>query len=63
MGANGQIILNRFKSGTKPVPQFFEPGAGGGHKGMALRAGGSFFHVRLPNVTLGRIYTLQIVLL
>ena len=48
MGALGQIILNRFKGGAKLVPQFLEPGAGGGHKGVALRAGGSFFHGRLP---------------
>ena len=48
MRARGQIILNRFKGGAKPVPQFLKPGAGRGHKGVALRAGGSFFHGRLP---------------
>jgi hypothetical protein len=63
MGARRQIILNRFKGGAKPVPQFLKPGAGWGHKRMALRADGGFFHVRLPNVTPGRIYTLQTVLL
>jgi hypothetical protein len=43
----GQIILNRFKGGAKPVPQFLEPGAGGGHERVALRAGGGFFHTKV----------------
>jgi hypothetical protein len=44
MGAGRQIILNRFKSGAKPVAQFLKPGAGGGHEGVALRACDGFFH-------------------
>jgi hypothetical protein len=63
MGALGQIILNRFKGGAKPVPQFLKPGAGWGHEGVARRAGGAFFHEIASFVTPGRIYTLQTVLL